>query len=45
MLTIANAGKGFSDLDTMALVRIAIVVLVVIGSLYIINRRAKHAKE
>lgn len=44
MLSIADAGKGFADLDTMALVRIALVILVVVGSLYIINRRVKHAK-
>jgi hypothetical protein len=44
MLSIANAGTGVAGMDTMALVRILIVVLVILGSLYIINRRAKHAK-
>lgn len=44
ILSVANAGKGFADMDTMALVRLVVVVLVVLGSLYIINRRAKHAK-
>lgn len=44
LLTVANAGKGFADMDMMALGRILLVVLVVLGSLYIINRRAKHAK-
>ena len=44
LLTVANAGKGFAEMDMMAMGRILLVVLVVLGSLYIINRRAKHAK-
>lgn len=44
MLKIAEAGKGFSDVDTMSIVRIAVVIVIVIGSLYIINRRREHAK-